>query len=69
MNLGGDVREHAVGWRDGVYLGGGGLVGSGFGGEFQLVDAGRGVDLQGFEDAALGSGELGSLLKGAGGAR
>jgi hypothetical protein len=31
------------------------------------VDAWRGVDLQGFEDVALGSGELGALLKGAGG--
>jgi hypothetical protein len=44
-------------------------VGSCLHGEFQLVDAGRGVDLQGFEDVPLRFRELGALLEGAGGAR
>lgn len=37
-------------------------------GEFQLVDAGRWLDLQGLEDVPLRFGQLGALAEGAGGA-
>ena len=67
MNLAVDVRECAVGWSDGVYLGvRAGVLG--LDGGFQLVDAGRGVDVQGTEDVALVFGDLGALAEGSGGA-
>ena len=47
-------------------VGGQAQPGSCLHGEFQLVDAGRGVDFQGPEDVALGFRELGTLAEGAG---
>jgi hypothetical protein len=65
MNLGLDVRERAVAWLDGVYLGGGVRAGQGsVGGE--LVDPRRRVDLELGEDVALGLGDLGALAECAG---
>jgi hypothetical protein len=57
------VRKHAVGWADGVYLGGGVRAGQ-LHDCCELVDA-RGVDVEVVEEVEPGLGDLDALAEGA----